>query len=148
MKRLRRILHPTDFSRASGAAFTRAVSLAKENQAELLLLHVLLPPAPFVEDSFISVKRLQDLEAAVRRGVQRQLAGLLAKAKKSKVRARALVLEGVPYAQITRAARTKRMDLIVMGTHGRTGISKVLLGSIAARVIPLASCPVLTVRGN
>ena len=148
MKRMRRILHPTDFSRASGSAFLRAVALAKENRAELLLVHVLLPPTPFIGDGYVSPKTYEELEAAARRGAQRQLAKLLAKAKKATAKVKAVLIEGIPYSQIARAARGKRADLIVMGTHGRTGLSKFFLGSVAERVIATASCPVLTVRGK
>ena len=148
MKRVRRILHPTDFSRASGAAFLRAVALAKENRAELLLVHVLLPPTPFIGDGYISPKTYEELEASARRGAQRQLAKLLAKAKKATAKVKAVLIEGIPYSRIARVARGKRADLIVMGTHGRTGLSKFFLGSVAERVIATASCPVLTVRGK
>ena len=148
MTRVRRIVHPSDFSRASGTAFLKAVALAKENRAELLLVHVLLPPTPFIGDGYVSPKTYDELEAAARRGGQRQLAKLVAKAQKAGVRVKALLLEGVPYDQIVRAAKSKRADLIVMGTHGRTGLSKFFMGSVAERVIPLAPCPVLTVRGR
>lgn len=56
MRKSRRILHPTDFSRASGAAFAEALALARENRAELLLVHVLLPPTPFIGDGYVSPK--------------------------------------------------------------------------------------------
>ena len=148
MKRIRRILHPTDFSRASGAVFLKAVALAKENRAELLLVHVLLPPTPFIGDGYVSPKTYEELEAAARRGAQRELAKVLARAQRAKARVKAVLLEGVPYDWITWAARSKRADLIVMGTHGRTGLSKFFLGSVAERVIALAPCPVLTVRGK
>lgn len=59
-----------------------------------------------------------------------------------------LLTEGVPYERIVRAARSKRSDLIVIGTHGRTGFSRVFVGSVAERVVRLAPCPVLTVRGR
>jgi nucleotide-binding universal stress UspA family protein len=72
----------------------------------------------------------------------------VAEAKKRGVRARGLVGEGVPYEQIVRTARGKKADMIVMGTHGRTGMSRFFLGSVAGRVASLASCPVLTVRGK
>ena len=148
MRKFRRILHPTDFSRASGAAFAEALALARENRAELLLVHVLLPPTPFIGDGYVSPKTYQDLEAASRRWALRRLGKLLAKARQAKARVKAVLLEGVPYDQIARAARRKPADLIVMGTHGRTGLSKFFLGSVAERVIPLAPCPVLTVRGK
>ncbi|MEK6530780.1 MAG: universal stress protein [candidate division NC10 bacterium] len=148
MKGVRRILHPTDFSRASGAAFLKAVALAKEGRAELLLVHVLLPPTPFIGDGYISPKTYEELEAWARRGAMRVLAKVVAKAQKAKARVTAVLLEGVPYDRIARAARSKRADLIVMGTHGRSGLSKFFLGSVAERVIALAPCPVLTVRGK
>ncbi|MEK7709180.1 MAG: universal stress protein, partial [candidate division NC10 bacterium] len=148
MMGVRRILHPTDFSRASGAAFLKAVALAKESRAQLLLVHVLLPPTPFIGDGYISPKTYEELEASARRGAQRELAKVVAKAQKAKARVTAVLLEGVPYDRIARAARSKRADLIVMGTHGRSGLSKFFLGSVAERVIALAPCPVLTVRGK
>ena len=146
MKRIRRILHPTDFSRASGAALKKAVALAEEKRAELLLVHVLLPPTPFIGDGYMSPKTYEELEAAARRSAQRELAKVVARARKVKARVKAVLVEGVPYDKIARVARSKRADLIVMGTHGRTGLSKFFLGSVAERVIALAPCPVLTVR--
>ena len=148
MKGVRRLLHPTDFSRASGAAFLKAVALAKESRAELLLVHVLLPPTPFIGDGYVSPKTYQELEAAARRSAQRELAKVAARAQKAKARVKAVLVEGVPYDRIARVARSKRADLIVMGTHGRSGLSKFFLGSVAERVISLAPCPVLTVRGK
>lgn len=148
MKGVRRILHPTDFSRASGAAFLKAVALAKESRAELLLVHVLLPPTPFIGDGYVSPKTYEELEAAARRSAQRELAKVAARAQKAKARVKAVLVEGVPYDRIARVARSKRADLIVMGTHGRSGLSKFFLGSVAERVIARAPCPVLTVRGK
>lgn len=148
MKGVRLILHPTDFSRASGAAFLKAVALAKESRAQLLLVHVMLPPTPFIGDGYVSPKTYEELEAAARRSAQRELAKVAARAQKAKARVKAVLLEGVPYDRIARAARSKRADLIVMGTHGRSGLSKFFLGSVAERVIALAPCPVLTVRGK
>ena len=86
MKGVRRILHPTDFSRASGAAFLKAVALAKESRAQLLLVHVLLPTTPFIGDGYISPKTYEELEASARRGAQRELAKVVAKAQKAKAR--------------------------------------------------------------
>jgi nucleotide-binding universal stress UspA family protein len=59
-----------------------------------------------------------------------------------------LLLEGVPHERIARAARSKKADMVVMGTHGRTGFAKLVLGSVASRVLTVAPCPVLTVRGT
>jgi nucleotide-binding universal stress UspA family protein len=148
MSRLRRILHPTDFSRASSAAFARAVAMAKADRAELLIVHVLAPPMPVAGEGYISPKIYEDLEASARQYAQKRLAALQARARKAGVRAKTLLLEGVADQQIIRAARSKKADLIVIGTHGRTGLAKFFLGSVASRVVAGASCPVLTVRGR
>lgn len=148
MSRIRRILHPSDFSRASGAAFAKAVEMAKTNRAELLVVHVLTPVIPMVGDGYVSPKVYEEIEATARSQAQAQLDRLLAKARKAGVRVKGLLMEGVPHEQITRAARSKRADLVVIGTHGRTGLAKFFLGSVAGRVVSIASCPVLTVRGK
>jgi nucleotide-binding universal stress UspA family protein len=146
MKRFRRILHPTDFSKASRPAFRKALDLARRERAELRLVHVVMPPALFLEDSFMTARTYRDLVDATRRTALRHLAPLLTRAKTARVRARASVLEGIPFEEIVREARRRRADLVVMGTHGRTGVARFFLGSVAARVLALAPCPVLTVR--
>lgn len=146
MKRFRKILHPTDFSKASDAAFKKAIELARQERAALRLVHVLAPPAVLLEDSFMTAKTWAELTTAGRREAQRRLAPLLAKARKARVRASAAVLEGMVFEEIVREAQRRRADLIVMGTHGRTGVARFFLGSVAARVLALARCPVLTVR--
>ena len=150
MRQFRRILHPTDFSKASRAAFAKAVTLAGQNRAELLVVHVLPLLTPFIGDgySYVSPKTYETMEAAARRDAQTRLSALLAKARKAKVRVKGALLDGAPYQAIPRTARSKHADLIVMGTHGRTGLSKLFLGSVAERVVSLAPCPVLTVRGK
>ncbi len=74
MKRFRKILHPTDFSKASGAAFKKAVELARQERAALRLVHVLAPPAVLLEDSFMTAKTWAELTTAGRREAQRRLA--------------------------------------------------------------------------
>ena len=148
MKLYRRVLHPTDFSKASRRAFDHAVALAKRERAELLLLHVMMPPAPFVGNGYVSPKTYEDLEAAALHSAESQMTTALAKAKKAGGRVTAILSEGVPFEQIVRTAKSKRADLIVIGTHGRTGFSRLFLGSVAERVIQLAPCPVLTVRSR
>jgi len=148
MKSFRRILHPTDFSRASAPAMAKALQLARRDGAELLVAHVLLPPAPLVGDGFVSAETYEALDVAARKHAQKRLAAFVARATKAKVRVKGLLLWGIPHQQIPRAAKLKRADLIVMGTHGRSGLSKLFLGSVAERVIRLAPCPVLTVRGR
>lgn len=146
-KRIRRLMHPTDFSPASAAAFRQALAMARANRAELLLVHALAPIAPIVAEGYISPKTWDTLERSARAAAQHHLARLLGRAKRAGVRARGLVLDGEAAREIVRAARAKRTDVIVMGTHGRTGLAKLFLGSVAERVVGTAPCPVMTVRG-
>ncbi len=148
MKRLRRILHATDFSAASKRAFDMAVEFAKQNKAELLLVHALVPHVAYPADTDADPEIYIELERSARRQAQSSLQALVNKVKRAKVKATALLLKGTAHGQIVRAAKNRRADMIVIGTHGRTGISKLLMGSVAGRVIAEASCPVLTVRGK
>jgi nucleotide-binding universal stress UspA family protein len=101
-----------------------------------------------VGDGYISPKVYEDLEASTRAWGKKQLDALVAKAVKGGARARGVLLDGIAHDQIVRAARNKRADLIVIGTHGRTGMAKLFLGSVAGRVVSAAKCPVMTVRGK
>ena len=148
MSRFRRILHPSDFSHASAAAFAKAVDLAAANRAELLVAHVLSPIVPMVGDGYVSPALYEEVESSARTQAQKQLDALVTRARKAGVSARGLLAKGVPHDQIVRAARSRRVDLIVIGTHGRTGLAKLFLGSVAGRVVSAAHCPVLTVRGK
>jgi nucleotide-binding universal stress UspA family protein len=144
----RRILHPTDFSPASRAAFRKAIEMAKTNRAALLVVHVMSPIVPVPGDAYMSPKMYDDLSNSARTFAQKQLDKLLAQTKKARVRAKGFLVEGSAHQEIVRFARARRVDLIVMGTHGRTGLAKLFVGSVADRVVAAASCPVLTVRGK
>ncbi len=146
MNRIRRILHPSDFSRASTAAFARAVDMARMNRAELLIIHVLAPFVPF--GGTVTNLAYQEIEARARAQAKKDLNGLVAKARRAGARARGFLMEGVPYDRILRTARSRRADLLVLGTHGRTALTRFFLGSVAGRVVARAKCPVLTVRGK
>lgn len=148
MKRIRRIVHPSDFSRASAPAFTRAVDMAKANRAELLLIHVFTPGVPPLGQAHMRPSVFADLEASALAHGKKQLEKLVAKARRARVHARGLLLEGLPHESINQVARRKRADLVVMGTHGRTGFARFFLGSVASRVLATAPCPVMTVRGS
>lgn len=142
-----RIVHPTDFSPASRAAFAKAVKLAKADRAELVMVHVLAPIVP-TADGYVTADLYATMEAAARRYGTKQLQKLVARARKAGVRARGLLLEGNVQDRIVAAARRQRADMIVIGTHGRTGFARFVLGSVASRVVAHAGCPVLTVRGR
>jgi len=145
MTAFRRVLYASDFSKSSAAAFARALAIARANRAELVLVHVLLPPAMFLEESVLSARSLGELREQARRGAADRLASLMARATRRRVRATVVVREGLPADEIVAEARRRRADLIVVGTHGRSGFRRFVLGSIAARVVALARCPVLTV---
>ncbi|MEX2221372.1 MAG: universal stress protein [Candidatus Rokuibacteriota bacterium] len=149
MSRLRRIMHATDFSPASTPALKRAVAMAKAERAQLIIAHVMTPPALALPgEGYVSPRLYEDLEASARGQAQKRLDAIVAKARKAGARASALLVEGVPHERIARAARSKKVDLLVIGTHGRTGLAKFFLGSVATRLIATAPCPVLTVRGR
>jgi nucleotide-binding universal stress UspA family protein len=152
MARTRRILHPSDFSRASGAAFTRAVAMAKANRAELVVVHVLSPVVSWVGagagEGYMSPKVYEELETSARAAAQKSLDRLLARARKAGIRARGLLLHGVSHERIVRAARAQKAEVIVMGTHGRSGLARFFVGSVAERVVATAPGPVMTVRGR
>ena len=144
-----RILHPTDFSPASRAAFAKAVQLAKKDRSELVIAHV-LPPVLAASDgfSFVTPQVYEQIEQGNRQHGKKQLDRLVAKARKAGVRARGLLLEGLVHERIVRTARAQHVDMIVIGTHGRTGLTRLVLGSVASRVLSHAKCPVLTVGGR
>ena len=148
MKRIRRILHPTDFSGASRAAFDRAVALTHDSRAELVILHVLAPVIPMMGEGYVPPQTYEAIDAAAHKGAQRKLDALVARARKSAVRSRGVLLEGSAHDRIVRAAKSLRADLIVMGTHGRSGIARLFVGSVASRVVSASPCPVMTVRGR
>src|SRR3989442_14293865 len=105
--------------------------MAKSSHAELLLVHVLSPIVPLAGEGYVSPKMYDEIALSTRAWAQKQLDTLLAQAKKARVRAKGFLLEGVPHEQIVRFAKSKRVDFLVLGTHGRTGIAKLLVGSRA-----------------
>jgi nucleotide-binding universal stress UspA family protein len=144
MKRARHVLHATDFSRASRPAFASALALAKQNRARFCLLPVLMPPSPFLGNRL--PPSYLEFEARARRQAERHLAALVTDAKRAGVRMEAHLTESVPAEEILRAARRQRAGVIVIGAHDRTGLGRIFMGSVAARVLQQATIPVLTVR--
>jgi universal stress protein A len=145
---MRRVMMASDFSPASRAAFARAVELARANRATLLLMHAVTLPPPTLGGEYIPPQTWERIDAAARAAAQKQLAALVAKARRAGVRAVGLIMTGSPHEVIVRAARARRADVLVLGTHGRTGLPRLFLGSVASRVLATAPCPVLTVRGR
>jgi universal stress protein A len=138
---VKRILVPVDFSKSSGNALRYGCALAEKFSAEVHLLHVtdplkgpgyLPPPEEWLEE--LQQQARKELEKLPEPG----LAGRLS--------VRREIRSGFPFTEIIGYAREHGIALIVMGTHGRSGLAHVLLGSVAERVVRKAPCPVLTVR--
>jgi nucleotide-binding universal stress UspA family protein len=138
MFKFQTILYPTDFSERSESAFHLACSLARDHGARLIVLHVIPPPVSHGE----VVARQQP------NGYREQMCNWLYRlqAPGAGVDINHRLTDGEPYAEILRVAQDDSCDLIVMGTHGRTGLRRLLMGSVAEQVVRRASCPVLTVK--
>jgi nucleotide-binding universal stress UspA family protein len=141
----RHILAPTDFSEYSKQAVVAALELARKFGAKLTVLHVVeLPPYPvegYVPPA-VNATFLDDLE----RQATQDLAQLVPEAESNNVEVVRLVAVGSPYRTIIDTAEAAQVDLIVMATAGRSGFSRLIMGSIAERVVRTATCPVLTIR--
>jgi nucleotide-binding universal stress UspA family protein len=135
------ILHPTDFSDRSEAAFQLACLLARESGARLIVLHVVQPP-PFVTHG--EMARALEQAEGYRRELNEKLHNLRDADPDLEMEHR--LEDGEPVNEIMRAATETGSDLIVLGTHGRTGFRRLLLGSVAEQVLRRAACPVLTVN--
>ena len=147
MRHYKRILCPVDFSPYSASALDEAASLAKAIGAELTLLHVYQNPA-YVLPMQGYVGLSQDFLTNMRKQLEDEIAGQARPLRDQGIAVRTEVVEGIPYKAIVDHAKDAQTDLIVMGTHGRTGLSHALTGSVAERVVRLAHCPVLITRGG
>jgi nucleotide-binding universal stress UspA family protein len=141
MIKLERILVPTDFSDCAKQAVTYASELAKRFGAELYLLHVVQPPVayPYAVPLF-------DEAAHPEASAAKELEALEVADGEQIYRVERSIRTGTPFVEIVRHAKESEVDLIVIGTHGLTGLTHMLLGSVAEKVVRKASCPVLTVR--
>jgi nucleotide-binding universal stress UspA family protein len=145
MFQLRRIVCPTDFSPCAAGAVDYAAGLARACNAKLLLLHVVPVLDQYVIASPDAVAALPELMESTRRQANVELEKLRRGCAGLEVKTE--IREGSVYESILAAAKQADADLIVLGTHGRTGLKHLVLGSIAERVVRLAPVPVLTVRG-
>jgi nucleotide-binding universal stress UspA family protein len=143
--RIKTILFPTDFSQGARAAMDHAASLARDYKAKLILLYVIqdITIAEWYIPSSLSVTDLvEDMQKSAWKEMDKwaqEVSATVAETEK-------MVVRGVPFVEIIRTAKEKNVDMIVIGTHGRTGIDHMLFGSTAEKVVRKAPCPVLTVR--
>ena len=141
---VKRILCATDFSDCSRAALDLAIELGKRLGASIRILHVFqLPQYVGFEDGLTMTAASAELFADLRKRADEQVRAELERCKSAGVQATVEVKDGVPYGEISKLSA--EADLLIMGTHGRTGLPRFVLGSVAERVVRLAKCPVLTV---
>ena len=142
---IKTILFPTDFSQGARAAMDHAISLAKDYHAKLILLYV-IQDISIAEWYIPSSLSAADLVEDMQKSASNEMEKWGAEVSQSVKDVEKLVVRGVPFVEIIRTAKEKSADLIVIGTHGRTGIDHMLFGSTAEKVVRKAACPVLTVR--
>ena len=138
------ILFPTDFSDCSRSVLDYAISFAAANNCTLHLLYVIeYEGMPKVADS---PKPETADPARIAQFVDELKAMIAGRKDTDKVKIEYLVMQGHPFNEIIRAAEKVGADMIIMGTHGRTGFAQILIGSVAEKVVRHAECPVLTVK--
>jgi len=142
MPEIHSILCPTDFSANAERAIDFAIDLASKLGATVHLLHVYQLPVYPLPDASSGVS--QDFIGQTMEELNKGLAQLAAKKKGAKIETH-VVVQGIPHREIVRMADELDLDLIVMGTHGRSGLPRLLLGSVAERVVRTAKAPVITV---
>jgi nucleotide-binding universal stress UspA family protein len=146
MPEWKKICCAVDFADPSRVAMEQAADFARRFEAELTLLHVLVSPPSAATDILVSSRGLAAVEAEK---AQEMLAAWRADAERRAGRqVRSRVLWGDPAGQIVRHARDERCDLLVIGTHGRTGVARLVLGSVAEHVARQSPCPVLVVHDH
>ena len=148
MIQFRKILVPTDFSSASKQAIPYGCAMAKQHEAELVLCHVLeMPHYPTLFEGTAVV--VPPLDESLRTQLAAQLDELAAETSRDHgVACRALIRDGSPTQELLDCATDEQADLIVIATHGYTGLKHMLLGSTAEQIVRHASCPVLTIRAD
>jgi universal stress protein A len=142
--RIQKILVPVDFSGCSEKALQYAIPFAGQFGAAIVLLHVL--QLNYIAGSEFGGVDFPLLESEMRQNSEKQLAALGTRVIGSKAPASTLVRAGRPVGEIVATARELEVDLIIMSTHGHTGLKHVLLGSTTENVVRYAPCPVLVVR--
>lgn len=145
MKRFEKILLATDFSDYSEVACDYALTLAKSYDAALTVVHVINEPVD-LRGFYVPHISFEQLEKEIETSATTMLASFCANNLKDFSNYTTSVVTGIPYEEIIRVATDEGSSLIVIGTHGRTGLDHLIFGSTAERVVRSAPCPVLTIR--
>ena len=147
MKPFTRILTAIDFSENSDYAFDYALSLARQFQAELTILHVINEPVD-LRGFYVPHISFEQLEQEIEEGARQMMDRFCQSHLGGYADWKTTITTGIPYEEIIRVAQETDASLIVLGTHGRTGLDHIIFGSTAERVVRGAACPVLTIRLN
>ena len=147
MPEIKKILMATDFSENSRWALTYALSFAKKYDAKLYILHVIQQPTyPLGMYAEISFDAMDKFNRNLSEATEREMKTLCETELEGFQNYESIIVSGAPFLEIIRTAKEKEADLIVVGTHGRTGLDHVLFGSTAEKVVRKAPCPVVSVR--
>lgn len=141
-------LVPVDFSKTSERALDHAIKLARENNGKLLLLHVIPTSALMMTGHEAAMgQMIVEYEKVISEDAEKKMKGLVSRKKLKPGECRTAILKrGDPAMTIASQAKKSRASMIVMGSHGRTGFKRLVLGSVAERTLRYASCPVLIVK--
>ena len=145
MTRFHHVLVPVDFEESSREALEVAMDLALTFEARLTIVHAWeISPYVYAGLSYVPI----DLWTPIERAAKQQLETTLALVRKRVPRAEAILAKGPAAAEVLAAIEQSKADLVVMGTHGRHGVSRMLLGSVAEKIVRASPVPVLTIRGK
>ena len=145
MEPIDKILFATDFSEGSEHAFEYAYTLAKKFDARLVIVHVINEPVD-LRGFYVPHISFEKLEQEIEAGAEKMMEKFCRTKIKDFTNYERAIVTGVPYEEILKKAEDEKAALIVLGTHGRSGIDHILFGSTAERVVRKARCPVMTVR--
>ncbi len=141
---IKNVLCPIDYSVYSEKALKYAIEFAEKYNAKLYLMHVLDIRIYDINDPELYNVNVIDKETINK--LRERLHKCISEDTRKNIEVETIVIEGVPFAEIIKKAREFKVDLIVLGTHGRTGLSHAIMGSVAEKVVRKAPCPVLTIR--
>jgi nucleotide-binding universal stress UspA family protein len=145
MKKFNKILFAADFSEISEFAFDYALTLAKTFNSRLIIIHVINEPVD-LRGFYVPHISFDTIEREIALSAEKMMDKFCSKNTKDYDNYDKFIVSGIPYEEILKKADEEKVDLLVMGTHGRAGIDHLLFGSTAERVVRKATCPVMTVR--